>query len=273
MLTYATGARTAYRFAPNQHRRSMASVEMKSKYFSTIFHWSDGSEIGYPLDTAVLYMGEDTNWNRNYNLVNTQVITQHPIATMNQGIKCWQFDGVNDHLPSTNTFGVVPNFGATTEGAAVTIFSLRKLSGAVSGLINERTTNYTTSTEGWGVYGHGTLAGASLRGNVGTSTREWTTSQTNWTMNTVILNKEASLGNEILAYENGVQVTVFSASANADNTNDFGALQRMSMGGRIGGTVSMNGYLAQLVIFARPLSAAEITRATQLIRWRAGFTA
>lgn len=271
MLTYATGGRTAYRFAPRQHRRAMASVEVKSRYFSTIYHWSDGTEIGYPLNTAVLNLMEDTNWNRNYNMVMTQVITQHALPTIDQGIKCWQFDGVNDYQPSTNSIGVFPNFGANTEGSAVTIFSFRKLAGAVTGVVNERTTNAPASTEGWSVYGHGSLAGVSLRGNIGTSTREWTTSQTGWTMNTVVLNKEASLGNEIIAYENGALVTSFSVNTNADNTNDFGVLQRMMIGGRFGGSPSMNGYIAQLVIFARPLSAAEIARATQLIRWRAGL--
>lgn len=249
----------------------MASVEMKSRYFSTIFHWNDGSEIGYPLNTAVMCYMEDTNWNRNYNLVMTQVITQHALPTINQGIKCWQFDGVDDYQPSTNFYGVVPNFGANTEGSAVTIFTLRKLVGGVTGVINERTTNAPASTEGWSVYGHGTLAGVSLKGNVGTSVREWTTSQTNWTLNTVVLNKEASLGNEIVAYENGTLVTSFSVATNADNTNDFGAMQRMMVGGRFGGSPSTNGYIAQVVIFARPLTATEIARATQLIRWRAGF--
>ena len=53
-----------------------------------------------------------------------------------------------------------------------------------------------------------------------------------WKVGGYVLNKAAASGSEVLVYENGAQITSFTASSNAENTNDFGTVQTYYYGAR-----------------------------------------
>lgn len=261
MLLNAYNARTAYRFGPKQQRRMAAFDELRAKYMSNLIVWSDfGAEprqIGYP----IRYPTAELPLPRRNQMQNTTV-SQQPLLAVVDGIKCGQFDGVNDVI-----FGISGGVPQITTKA--TVITLRKMTSATTGSVVERPGNYTTVTTGWRIYGNKNLGGASYKGDVGYVTREWVTDQNKWNTNVIVMDKTVNSANKMLVYENGVQVTSFSTSTDTNNTNDFGT--QVNYYGGLNGSFFMTGSIAQVLTLDVALTPAEVARVTQLVRWRAGF--
>lgn len=266
MLFTNRQARTATRFAPKHNRQANAAATLRCQYNSTLLTWMDcqmESQIANGVNT--LRSPSEGAWYRFGNITQATASLQGLVA-VRQGIKCYQMDGLNDVI----TYSNLNTLGLVTQ--ALTIVTLHQATNAVSGIMVERTANYTTSTVGLGITVNTTGATAAIVGNVGTSSRTWATAQNVWKVGGYVLNKAAASGSEVLVYENGSQITSFTASSNAENTNDFGTVQTYYYGARgAAGTTPMAGYLADVMVFVRSMSAAEIAYVTQLVRWRAGF--
>ena len=263
MLCVARQARTAYRNGPAQNRRCVAGQEIRNTYTTAIVAWMDMQGDMHPYNVA----GERAlcaAYTRIANWRNTGLSSTYPLMTTNSNVKCYQYDGVNDVMPTSNSF--------SCSSAYITVFTLYRNSSAATAVIGEYSTDYTAQTTGWFVGGTNASATAALRGNVGTSLRTWSSSQTPWTVNASILNKAAGLGSEVIVYENGSQITSFTTSTNSDNTNDFTTANRLFNGCRSTGALPMSGVIASTVIINLVLTAAQIQQATQLLRWRAGLT-
>jgi len=268
MLYTANMAPTAMRFAPKQTRRCMAGTQLRGT-FSAMQSWLDASSENYSVGQTGSY-AMDNAWQRQSNTLQVSAPSR-PAMAVDSNIKCWQL-AFNNFFSSSNIIPVIGTDASYSQAA--TVLTLHKLSNATAGVLTSRAAPYTSSVEGWEVYGWTTNGGAALRGNVGTSLREWSSSQTGWSTITGVLNKAAASGSEVTVYQNGTLVTSFSSSTNSDNTNAYGT-QRQFYGVRFNGAPSplyANGYLSQAVIFGRVLTATEVTRVLQLMRWRAGFT-
>ena len=266
MLFTSRQARTATRFAPKHNRQANAASILRCQYTSTLLTWMDGQMESQPADGVnTVRSPSEAAWYRYGNMIQSTV-SQQGLVAVRQGIKCYQMDGLNDVI----TYSNLNTLGLVTQ--ALTIVTLHQATNAVSGIMVERTTNYTTSTVGLGITVNTTGATAAIVGNVDTSSRTWATAQNVWKVGGYVLNKAAASGSEVLVYEDGTQITSFTASSNAENTNDFGTVQTYYYGARgTAGTTPMAGYLADVMIFVRSMSAAEIAYVTQLVRWRAGF--
>lgn len=262
MLRTARQGRTAMRFAPGHNRRCDAQSEVRNRWTTGVYLWADC--MGEPLNSGVSRAQQTYSWMLRAQILNSTVASQPLFASVN-GVRTWQFDGVNDTLLSSI------NLSAYGNPQAVTVLTLHNVSNAATGILSERSANYTASTEGWGLSATSAYGESALRGNVGTSARGWNSPQNTWTVRATVLDKSASSGQEVKVYENGTLVTVFALTTDSDNTNAFGAAINTYFGARAGSTLGINGYLASAIVTMRAFTAEEIRDLTQLMRWRAGF--
>lgn len=264
MLCVARQARTAYRFGPIQNRRTVAGEELRSTYTTAQVAWLDCQANTNPFNQAAIVAQDSAYDNVSLQWQASTPASTNPLWTSANNITCLQFDGVDD-IFNANTF--VP-----TTGPAITIVALyQNFSATNDRIICEGGTDYNFQTTAYLLSGGQTGATSSLKGDVGYSTRTWTSAQNNWLVTATVQNKAAGLGSEVLVYQNGTQVTVFTVSTNSDNTNNFNN-QLPRVGRRAGGTFPMNGRVAAVCIFNRVLTLAEIQNVTRLLRWRSGLS-
>lgn len=266
MLCVARQARTAYSAGPVQNRRCVAGQELRSSYTTTQTAWLDAQANNLPLNTTVTVINDAAVTSPGSNFewwTSTNPASTYPLYVVNANVKGVQFDGVDDLLQDRSNMVLAVQ--------TITIVALyRNSSPAPQRIILEGGTDYNFQTGSFLVSGDATGAGSSLRGDVGYSYRTWASDQTPWTCTATVMNKAAGLGAEILAYENGTQITVFTASADSDNTNTF-ANQICRVGRRSNGVSPMTGVIAGITVFTRQLSLFEIQQVTQLLRWHAGL--
>lgn len=262
MLRTARQGRTAMRFAPAHNRRCDAQSEVRNRWTTAILLWADC--LGEPLNSGISRAQQNYAWMLRASVLNTTA-AQQPLFAVPNGIRAWQFDGINDAI-------LTPlNFSGFGNPQAVTVLTLHNISNVTSGMLSERTTNYTTGTEGWGLSATATAGESALRGNVGTSARGWNSAQNVWKVRASVLDKSAPSGSEVTVYENGSLLTAFTLTTNSDNTNAYGAGINTYFGSRAGASLPINGYMAQAIVTMRAFTASEIAYLTQLMRWRAGF--
>lgn len=271
MLCVARQARTAYANGPAQNRRCVAKQELCCTYTTAIASWLDVHATNLLVGDATTtmadssYLGVDTNRGTPWWYTASNPASTYPVFATANNVKCVQFDGVDDVL--------ISYFSAQTTGPAATLVVMyQNFSPANDRVIVEAGTDYNFQTGSYIMQGGQTGAFAGLRGNVGYSTRGWSSPQTNWTVTASVMNKAAGLGSEELVYENGTQITVFTSATDSDNTNNFGQ-NTMRAGRRSTGALPMNGRIAAILIVSNALSLADVQNVTKLLRWRAGLSA
>ena len=264
MLSVARFARSAYRFGPAQNRRSMAGEELRSTFTTTLFGHMD-LQCDTAATNAATQRSTDAAYFRTYNwFLSTNPTSAYPLKTSNSNITCLQFDGINDVMSTSNS-------GTLSAFKVITIVELYRNASATTAILAEMTNDYTAQTTGCRLAGTNASCEASLKGDVGFSTRGWNASQTPWTVNASVLDKSAPLGSEITVYQNATQITAFTTVVNSNNTNDFGT-NRWFTGSRSNtGALPLTGQIAQFLVFTTALNATQVTKVTQLVRWHAGL--
>lgn len=260
MLCVGRQARTAYRFGPTQNRRTSAGEELRSTWTTTLFAWMDiqGDSHAYG---ATCERALDAAYTRNANWRNTAASSTYPLSTVDSNIKCYQYDGVNDYMPTTNTL--------TLTVKTITVVTLYRNFSPANGALSHYNSNWVNQTASWFVGGSTTSCLSGSKGNVGISSRTWASAQNVWRANASVYDRTQGVAaNQIRVYEDSALLTVFTASADALNTSDFGTFVC---------STAYNPYASSLVagmlIFTKALTSAQIAQVTQLFRWRAGFSA
>jgi hypothetical protein len=266
MLCVARQARTAYSNSPAQNRRCVTGQNLRSWYTDTMVGWLDAQGTNLTLNQTSAFWN-DSGYNEPYSVFTWQstafTSAQYPLNAVNSNVKCVQFDGIDDIIQTGNNL--------LLNVQAITVVALYRNFSASNAVVIEGSSLYTAVTTGFLLSSSSTNATSSLRGDVGYSTRTWSASQTPWTCVATVMDKSAGLGSEILAYQNGTQITSFTTSVNSDNTNTF-ISQVPRVGRSYNGTLPMSGVVACIMVFNRKLSTFEIQQVTQQMRWRAGLS-
>jgi hypothetical protein len=263
MIISARTAGRATRFAPTQSRKATAAAEIRGLFGPSLVMWldpqGDTHSVGSSIDSTNDRSGRA-------NVFAQGTVAKRPTKVVRNNGVAFQFIGASNNTLATNSL----NWSAYQ---TLTVVSLHELTNTTEGVVIERGADYNLSLAGFICSGKSTLFSTGIRGNGATSggysVRTWSAAQTPTASAIVGFDKTAALGNEITAFQDGVAVSAFSISLDTDNTNDYGTAVNY-IGSRAGTTAPISGYISQLILLSRVLTASEAARLNTLIRQRSG---
>lgn len=247
MLYQARQARTASRFAPALTRRAAAQAWIFGRYSPAILLWMDAyrseQAAGTTVDTATDSSGRSVS-------ITQGTGSKQPLSAVRNGIKAFQFDGVNDCLQTA----VLPLGGQQVSivamsqqvsGTAIIAEAGPGTAGITDAVTHSRGDTFVRNVVGF------------FAGNVGLQYKLSTSGYTDWIQAAVICNKGAPAATEMLIRVDNVQPAL--SVTTSENTNTFGNYG-WNLGSRNNGAVApLNGWISQVLVFniALPAEAQE----------------
>jgi len=248
MLHTARVAGSANRLAPVQERRSVGTALVRGLFAPSMVWWlhPQGCQLasGSTVPAVQDFSGRGVT-------ITQGTASKQPVRGGVRGVPCFTFDGVNDSMSTSAT-----NLTGTQ---AITVAVVEYRNNTTVGIEAELTTDqgaFSTgcviaandnSTENWS---------AAFLGNVGYQYRVINTAlspKQTWASFVTTMDKTKPAASEMLIYKSGVQVTSFSASLTANNTNAF-ANASWYIGARNNASTFFNGSLAQILVLSTGLS-------------------
>lgn len=246
MLIAARQARTANRFAPSQTRRTTATASIYGKHGPNIALWLNPYAIPVQVGTAVAAAPDCSP--RRYAFTQSTASKQ-PLIANKDGIKALQYDGINDCLVSS----VV-----TLSSTGMTCIAMTIQTSGV-GIVAEASDN-TGSYDNAFVHsrGDGVVRNCVgfFKGNVGLQYLQGSAGFTDWVHFSAVCDKTLGSADEMKIYGNGNALALLPATR-SDNTGTFGNYA-WNIGARNNGVAApFLGWIAQVFVFAKPLTDFE----------------
>lgn len=260
MIVAARQAQTANRNAPRQHRSAVAASSIRSLFAPSICFWMDGwsdpRQYGVAASAATDMSGLAVS-------ITQSTGSLQPLRSVVDSVPGWTFDGVNDrwdtgaiNLTGTNKISVIVvnrETTTTTAGIMLEIGAGAAVNGGVQYF------RYTAT----GKVQATTYTGASY------NAKDINSSFNSWFAHAFTCDRSLTAVNEITSYEDGVAkaATVIAASDLSANFENRAA----TIGGWAPSAATFTGSIAQVLVFAVCLTAAQIAFVSTSLRQRAGL--
>lgn len=234
------------------------TLELTNAYSALTSRFQDDLAAYWPLNETAHDTVSATHDFRDYSGANNH-LTQNGGVTLNVKApftRGARFDGVNDSATATVDL-------SSTDKVTVSFWMKWDESYQSDTIILESSTNFNASTTGFLVNANPSGQGGANRISFGIKGAGYNLSNINrpndgrWHHYVIVMDKAAPAAGEVIPYLDGKAIS-YTKSHTVNNTNAFGN-NMISVMSRNGSSLPGKGDIAELAIWKRPLSPAEIT--------------